>query len=417
MLGAPFFRENIGAALDTLRAHKVRSSLTVLGIVIGVTSVISVAAIIDGLSTHIKSRFLAMGSRVVFVSRIPFGTHPFRLPEKIRLRKHFQPDDVDFLRQNLPGVAYATTFTNRVMGGVDEIRYGGEVIQRLIVRGVDQDYARTIPVFSVDQGRFLSAFDVEHNRAVAVLGAGIASGLFGTVDPVGKQVRLNGRVYDVIGVFEPDTGIFGGMGVDQFVCIPFTNFRKNHPEVREIFFGVSFREDADLTVGNNDLIEALRRRRRVAHNADNDFDVIDPSFMSQMFDQVTGAMVMLTTAISSIGLLVGGIGVMNVMLISVTERTREIGVRKAVGARKADIRAQFLFEAMALSGTGGALGVALAAAAVYTLRLLVPSIPAGMSVFWIAAGVSVSVGVGLFFGYYPANRAANLDPIVCLRHE
>jgi putative ABC transport system permease protein len=161
----------------------------------------------------------------------------------------------------------------------------------------------------------------------------------------------------------------------------------------------------------------MRRRRHVPHNAENDFDTADPDFFSNLWDQLTGAMTILTGAISSIGLLVGGIGVMNIMLISVTERTGEIGIRKAIGARKSDIRAQFLLEAITLTGIGGVFGILAGAVIAFAVRMLVPSIPATLSLLWITLGVAMSVGVGLFFGYYPANRAANLDPIVCLRYE
>jgi putative ABC transport system permease protein len=180
---------------------------------------------------------------------------------------------------------------------------------------------------------------------------------------------------------------------------------------------VAAREDADMGRAKDELIEAMRRRRRVPHNAENDFEISDPDFLSGLWNQLTGAMVLLTGVISSIGLLVGGIGVMNIMLISVTERTQEIGIRKAIGARRSDIRAQFLMEAITLTGIGGVLGILMGAATAWLVRSLVPSIPATLSVLWITLGVAISVGVGLFFGFYPANRAANLDPIVCLRYE
>jgi len=274
-----------------------------------------------------------------------------------------------------------------------------------------------VPQFAVSSGRFISPDDVEHNRAVAVIGTGVADTLFPQVDPVGKTVRMNGRPYDVIGVFEKDPGLFGGFGVDQFVCIPFTNFHKNYPDIREILFAVSIRDDYDLSVARNDLEQVMRRRRHLRQDSENDFEIIDPSFLSNLWDQLTGALILLTGVISSIGLLVGGIGVMNVMLISVTERTAEIGLRKATGARKFHIRAQFLFEAVMLSFSGGVIGILCGAVIAYTVRALVPSVPAGLSIFWVSMGVAISVGVGLFFGYYPATRAANLDPIVCLRYE
>jgi putative ABC transport system permease protein len=411
--------ENLAVAIDTLRARKVRSALTVLGIVIGVTSVISVAAIIDGLNRHIKGRITSVGSRLFIVSRFPFGTNPGRPPEKVRTRKYLQVADVAFLREALPSVAFATPFADRsgFQGNQNDIRYGKELVERFIMRGAEPDLGGAVPQFAVSTGRFVSQDDVEHSRAVAVIGAGIADTLFPHTDPIGKAVKLNGKPYDVIGVFERDPGLFGGFGVDMFVIIPFTNFHKNYPEIRDMFFAVSIRDDADLAVARNDLEDAMRRRRRIKQNADNDFDIFDPSFLANLWDQLTGALILLTGVISSIGLLVGGIGVMNVMLISVTERTQEIGLRKATGARKFHIRAQFLFEAMMLSGAGGAIGILCGAIIAVIVRSLIPSVPATLSIFWIFMGVAISVGVGLFFGYYPANRAANLDPIVCLRYE
>lgn len=413
-------RENLLVAFDTLRSRKVRSALTILGIVIGVTSVISVAAIIEGLNRYIKGRIQSMGSRTFFIMRIPPGHGMGRLPQKIRVRKYLDVTDAQYLREMAPGLEISTAFSNRInfgQGKPDTMHYGNEHVERLILRGVEPAYTFALPLFSVARGRFISNFDEEHSRAVVVIGNALAEALFPNIDPIGKEVRLNGRMYEVIGVFEPDPGLFGGMGVDQFACIPLSNFRKNYPEVKEVFLMATVREDADLGAVRNQAVEAMRRRRHVPHNAENDFDTADPDFFSNLWDQLTGAMAILTGAISSIGLLVGGIGVMNIMLISVTERTNEIGVRKAIGARRSDIRAQFLLEAITLTGIGGVLGILVGAAIAFVVRMLVPSIPATLSLLWIVLGVAMSVSVGLFFGYYPANRAANLDPIVCLRYE
>jgi putative ABC transport system permease protein len=267
----------------------------------------------------------------------------------------------------------------------------------------------------VATGRFISEFDEEHGRNVVVIGSAIADTLFPHTDPVGKEVRLDGQLYEVIGVFEKDPGIFG-VGVDQFAVIPLSNYHKNFPGVRDVFLIFTVREDADLTAVRDQVVEAMRRHRHVPHNAENDFDVADSNYFLSLWNQLTGAMALLTGVIGSIGLLVGGIGVMNIMLISVTERTAEIGIRKAIGARKADIRLQFLLEAITLSGIGGVLGVLMGGLIAFAVRTLV-SIPATLSPFWVFMGLAISVGVGLFFGYYPANRAAQLDPIVCLRYE
>jgi putative ABC transport system permease protein len=413
-------KENLLVALDTLRSRKVRSALTILGIVIGVTSVISVAAIIQGLNGFIAQRVQRLGSRTMFVLRIPAGTSPFqRLPERIRLRRYLQMDDAQYLKEHCRTLAIATPFMNRIDFGntVDSIRYGDAHVERFFLRGVEPEYGQALPLFSVAQGRFISAYDAEHSRSVVIIGNAIAESLFPLVDPIGKTVRLNGRPYEVIGVFDRDPGLFSGFGVDQFAAIPLTNFHKNYPQIKEVFITVSVRDGVAMAVARDEVTEAMRRRRHLPYNKENDFDIADPDFLSNLWNQLTGALALLTGVISSIGLLVGGIGVMNIMLISVTERTQEIGIRKAIGARKSDIRVQFLLEAITLSGLGGIIGIVLGAAIALAIRTLVPSIPATLSILWISLGVAISVGVGLFFGYYPADRAAKLDPIVCLRYE
>jgi putative ABC transport system permease protein len=412
-------KENLLVALDTIRNRKVRSALTILGIVIGVTSVITVAAIIDGLNAHVKGRIQTLGSRALIITRIPPGFTGGRLPAYIRIRKYLRFDDAQYLKDTVPSLEWATAFANRINFGevVDSMRYGNEHVERMFIRGVEPQYTFAQPLFAVAEGRFISQYDLEHARSVVVIGNAIAESLFPHIDPIGKMVRLNGREYEVIGVFEHDPGLFSGFGVDQFACIPLTNFHKNNPEIKEVFLQVSVREDADMSVARNQVIEALRRERHVKHNGENDFEVSDADFFNNLWDQLTGAMALLTGVISSIGLLVGGIGVMNIMLISVTERTAEIGIRKAIGARKSDIRLQFLLEAVTLSGIGGALGIFLGGLIALGVRAAIPSIPAALSIFWVIMGVGISVTVGLFFGYYPANRAANLDPIVCLRYE
>ncbi|HEY3840892.1 MAG TPA: ABC transporter permease [Bryobacteraceae bacterium] len=411
--------ENLAVAMDTVRARKVRSGLTILGIVIGVTSVIAVASIIDGLNGVIKERVEKLGSRTLFITRIPPNTGPGRLPQKVRMRRYLEDDDAAFVEETCPSVSYATTFANRTNFGQagDTIRYGDAHVERFILRGVEPEYINAFPLFAVSEGRFISQYDEEHARDVVVIGQALATSLFPLVDPIGKVVRLNGRLYEVIGVFEPDQGLFSSFGVDQFACIPFSNFRKNNPDLRERFIAVSGKEGYSMDTVRGQVEEAMRRKRHVPHNKEDDFEIADPDFLSNLWNQLTGALVLLTSIISSIGLLVGGIGVMNIMLISVTERTSEIGIRKAIGARKADIRVQFLLEAITLSGIGGILGILMGGLIALTVRTLLPAVPAVVSPFWVVLGVIISVSVGLFFGYYPANRAANLDPIVCLRYE
>jgi putative ABC transport system permease protein len=411
--------ENVAVALGTLMDRKVRSALTILGIVIGVTSVIAVASIIDGLNGIIKERVSKLGSNSLFVTRIPAGQRADRLPANIRTRKYLEDGDEKFIEEACPGVSYATIFGQRINFGeaIDEIRYGDARVQRFFLRGTQPQYIQALPLFAIAQGRFISAFDEEHARNVIVIGRSIAESLFPQVDAIGKSVRLNGRVYEVIGQFEPDQGLFSNFGVDQFATIPMSNFRKSFPEIRERFIAVAAKESVPIDQVHDQVEEALRRKRRVPHHAENDFEISSPDFLSALWNQLTGALVLLTGIISSIGLLVGGIGVMNIMLISVTERTSEIGIRKAMGARKSDIRVQFLTEAITLSCIGGVIGIIFGALIALAVRTLIPAVPAAVSPLWIVLGVGISVGVGLFFGYYPANRAANLDPIECLRYE
>jgi putative ABC transport system permease protein len=412
-------RENFFAAMETLRSSKVRSALTVLGIVIGVSSVISMAAIIQGLNKFVQQRVESLGSRTYFITRFPPGSDPKRAPERIRTRKYFEYDYAEFIREAAPNVHIVTTFGTRgfFFGDSNRITSGDHSVEKVIIRGAEPEYMEAIPLFSIERGRFISRFDQEHARPVVVLGAAINESLFPNSDAIGKTVRINGAAYEVIGVFEHDQGFFVGPGVDIFAVIPLSNFKKQYPEAKELFMAFTVPEGVNVESAQGEVIQAMRRLRHISAGKENDFDLSSPDFLSNLWNQLTGALVILTAVISSIGLLVGGIGVMNIMLISVTERTQEIGVRKAIGARRADVRLQFLLEAVVLTLVGGTIGILIGAGISTLVRTLVPSIPATLSYLWVTVGFVISVGVGLFFGYYPANLAANLDPIVCLRYE
>jgi putative ABC transport system permease protein len=405
-------------AFHSIQAQKVRSSLTLLGVVIGVSSVIGVAAIIEGLNRGVIGRIQALGSKVFILSRLPAGTFG-RPREDIRLRKHFRFSDARRIEESSPSAEYVSAFTTRAafFGDSNNVRYRNEQVTNLILRGVDHNYSAAIPMFDVSEGRTISRYDQDHARAVAVIGQGIAATLFPQVDPIGKTIRLNGLPFDVVGVFFKDEGLFGGPGVDQFVCIPYGTFHKLYPEIEEHFLAVSVRDTADLPKAADEVISAARRVRKVPPAAENDFDLMLPEYFARLWRQLTGALFILTFSISSIALLVGGIGVMNVMLVSVTQRTHEIGIRKAVGARRQDIRTQFLIEALALTSAGGVLGVLLGGGLAWLISAIYPMLPIFVSPFWVLAGLSLAAGVGLFFGYYPASKAAQLDPIVCLRYE
>ena len=412
-------RENFIAAMQTLRSSKVRSALTVLGIVIGVSSVISMAAIIQGLNKFVQNKVESLGSRTYFLTRFPPAVDPAHLPERIRTRRYLEYSYADFISQAAPDVQNVNTVGTRgfFFGDSNLITSGDRSVEKVIVRGAEPAYAEAIPLFSVGRGRFISAFDEEHARPVVVLGAAISESLFPNTDAVGKTVRINSSEYEVIGVFEHDQGLFLGPGVDIFAIIPMSNFRKHYPEDKELVIVFTVPEHVNIELAQGEVIQAMRRLRRLPPNKDDDFELSSPDFLSNLWNQLTGALVILTTVISSIGLLVGGIGVMNIMLISVTERTQEIGVRKAIGARRADIRLQFLLEAVVLTLVGGTIGILIGSGISTLVRTLVPSIPATLSYVWVSIGFAISVGVGLFFGYYPASVAAKLDPIDCLRYE
>ena len=412
-------RENFFAAMETLRSSKVRSALTVLGIVIGVSSVISMAAIIQGLNKFVQDRVESLGSRTYFLTRFPPGTDPSRMPERIRIRRYFEYSYAESIRAAAPDVDNVTTVGTRgfFLGDSNLITSGDHSVEKVIVRGAEPDYTIALPLFNIERGRFISTFDQEHARPVVVLGAAISESLFPNSDALGQTVRINGAAYEVIGVFAHDQGLFLGPGVDIFAIIPLSNFKKQYPEAKELIMLFTVPKDVNVEKAQGEVIQAMRRLRHVSVDKDNDFELSSPDFLSNLWKQLTSALVILTTVISSIGLLVGGIGVMNIMLISVTERTQEIGVRKAIGARKVDVRLQFLLEAVVLTLVGGTLGILIGAGISTMVRALVPSVPATLSYLWVSIGFAISVSVGLFFGYYPANLAANLDPIDCLRYE
>jgi putative ABC transport system permease protein len=412
-------RENFVAAMQTLRSSKVRSALTVLGIVIGVSSVISMAAIIQGLNKFVQDRVESLGSRTYFLTRFPPGTDPSRMPEKIRVRRYIGYDYAEYIRSAAPHVENVTTVGTRgfFFGDTNRITSGDKTVEKVIIRGAEPEYTTALPLFNIERGRFISPFDQEHARPVVVLGAAIADSLFPDRDPLGQAARINGSVYEVIGVFSHDQGLFLGPGVDIFAIIPLSNFKKHYPEAKELIMLFTVPKDVNVEAAQAEVIQAMRRIRKISADQENDFELSSPDFLSNLWKQLTGALVILTSVISSIGLLVGGVGVMNIMLISVTERTQEIGVRKAIGARKADVRLQFLFEAVVLTLVGGTIGILVGAGISTMVRTLMPSIPATLSYWWVTIGFAISVGVGLFFGYYPANLAAKLDPITCLRYE
>jgi putative ABC transport system permease protein len=420
MLTRAEWRESLGIALQTMRSQKLRTFLTMLGVVIGVASVISVAAIINGLNSHIKGKVQEIGSQSFFLTRFKAFTVDFdRLPEEIRLRKHFTAEDARAIREQCPSVARASPILTRAafLGGSNEVRYQNRLVEEPILRGAEPELLDVLPVYQIREGRIHTHDEERRGEHVCVIGKPIADELFGTADPLGKEIRVNGILFRVIGVFEPHQGLFGGPGVDQFVIIPYRTFARLYPEIEEVVIAVSVNDAALLERAQQEVEEVMRRRRNVPSYRPNDFEITSPDMLVELWDSLTSAIVILTLIIASIGLIVGGIGVMNIMLVSVTERTSEIGVRKAVGARRRDIGAQFLLEAVALTTLGGMIGVVAGISLSTGVAKFFPELPAQVSVFWTVMGLLISGAVGLFFGIYPAVKAAAMDPVRCLRYE
>ncbi len=414
------WKESLGVALATLASQKTRAFLTMLGVVIGVASVISVAAIIQGLNQHITDKVRSIGSQTFFFTRFPAFTFDFdHLPQEIRMRKHFVPEDAEAIRENCPAVQKAMPILTRAafLGGSNEVRYQDNHVQEPILRGAGPELVDVLPIYAVARGRFFTEQEESHAARVTVLGSPISDALFGALDPIGRDVRVNGIPFQVVGVLEPNQGLFGGPGADQFVLIPYRAFHKLYPEIEEVVIAVSASDPSMMSAAQDQAVEVLRRRRHVPAAKPNDFEITSPDLITDLWKNLTSAIVALTLIIASIGLFVGGIGVMNIMLISVTERTKEIGVRKAVGARGRDILAQFLLEAMTLTSVGGVIGIASGIVLSVGVAYFIPSLPARVSVFWTLMGLLISLSVGLFFGIYPAVKASNLDPVRCLRYE
>jgi putative ABC transport system permease protein len=406
--------ENLKQAMDTLRAHKLRSALTVFGVVLGVSVVMLVAALITGFDQQIQENIKQFGADTAFISRWDQGPHGNTRPLEERLRKPLTLEDAQALEAGCPAVKNVTVFLTW-WEKPHIIRTKAGEVTAIDFRGVQPNFGEVYANAATLSGRFISEGDDLHREKVVMLGENVSPVLFPEGSPVGKDVMIDGSDFRVIGVVEKPKGGFGMGDEDRRVLIPYNTFRKVYPGAYENQMRVqAYPRMLDQAV--DQATEVLRRRRNVAYTAKNNFSIQTAEMEVQEFHNIISMVAVATVALSSIGLLIGGVGVMNIMLVSVTERTREIGIRKAIGAKRADITWQFLLEAMTLTGAGGLIALILVNGLVLLIRLTLEwkgSVP-----LWAAAaGLLVSVGVGLVFGVWPATKAAKLDPVEALRYE
>jgi putative ABC transport system permease protein len=406
--------ENLRQAMDTLRTHKLRSALTVFGVVLGVSVIMLVAALITGFDEQIQENIKQFGADTAFISRWAQGPHSDRRPLEERLRKPLTLEDAQAIKEGCPAIRSVTTFL--IQWEVNHvIRTKAGEVTAIDFRGVQANFGEVYANASVLSGRFIGDGDALHREKVVMLGENVAPVLFPGVSPIGKDVMIDGSDFQVIGVVEKPKGAFGMSDEDRRVLIPYNTFKKIYPGAFENSMRVqAYPNMLDQAV--DQATEVLRRRRNVPYAAKNDFEIETAEMQVQEFHNIVGMVAIATVVLSSIGLLIGGVGVMNIMLVSVTERTREIGVRKAIGAKRSDITWQFLLEAMTLTGAGGLIALILVNGLVLLIRLTLQwrgSVP-----LWAAAtGVIVSVSIGLIFGVWPATKAAKLDPVEALRYE
>jgi putative ABC transport system permease protein len=411
-------RESVRMALQTLRANKLRSGLTILGIVIGVATVIAISSVINGVNNRVQDIASQFGTNVLWVFRWNFiGIRP---TSEMLARKQFTLDDA-YAVEKLPHVTAVNAgrqYSNWNLGvGYVAVQYHDKKIQNTTLEGDLPSFA-TVNDVQLLEGRPFTQAEEFRRADVVILGHDTAEKLFGTDDPIGKDVVIGGDVFTVIGVLDKFTQLFGGGSNpnDNKAVFPMSTFHKIHPEIEDTIISIKYDDAKNKSLVTEEVRMLMRERRRVHVEKDDDFAIFGPDNILTLWAQITAGLVVFMFAVSSVGLLVGGVGVMNIMLVSVTERTREIGVRKAIGATKRNVLVQFTVEAMTLCAIGGIFGVALGTLITLIVRYGV-SFPASLSTFWTITGFVVSCAIGLLFGIYPAWKAATLDPIEALRYE
>jgi len=403
-------RENISQALRALKAHKLRSFLTTLGIVIGVTTVIAMLSLIQGMNRSVQSQIRSLGSNTFYIQKFP-AIQMGRLSDKYRKRKDLTIEDAQAVERLCPAISRVSPYDYEFPA---KVKFRGEKTPYVSLIGGTSEFLQ-VNQYGLERGRSLTPLDVQHKRRVVVLGADITENLFLHIDPIGQDVLIKGHKFRVVGMIEPK-GNFLGQTMDDLVLIPITTLMKFYGKKRSVVIVVEpvSLEATELAI--DQATQVLRRRRGVPYDRPNDFEIMTLDMLMDVYKKLTGSLFGAMVGIAAISLLVGGIGIMNIMLVSVTERTREIGIRKAIGAKRGDILYQFLIEAVTLSGIGGILGIGLGVGIAELVGAISP-LPATTPIWSILLGFSFSAAVGVFFGIYPASKAAKLDPIVALRYE
>ena len=412
--------DTIKMAMDTISKNKLRSGLTVLGIVIGVMTVIAISSVVRGLNSQIQQQVAEFGTDVIWVYR--FDVFQFGRPSpELLTRKELSLEDAEAL-QALPHVAAACAgvrYVNPIFGaGLYSVKYNGRKVSNTILEG-DSAQWKEVYDLGLKEGRFFTPEEDEKRANVITIGYDTADALFGNESALGKELNIDGELFTVIGVADKrKSGLGGGKNPeDNMIWFPLQTFKKLHPELKDHWISVKADAHANIDLVKDEIRETMRRRRHVKFNQADNFAIFTPDALSDLWNQLTGGIVIFMFAVSSVGLMVGGVGVMNIMLVSVTERTREIGVRKAIGATKRNILFQFTLEAITLCAMGGVIGIVIGGIITWLIRVSFQAFPATMSVFWTLLAFSVSCSIGLLFGIYPAWKAANLDPIEALRYE
>jgi len=408
------FKENLWSAVDSLNAAKGRSGLTVLGVVIGVSTVMAMATIVSGIRDQIVETIEIAGPTTFYVLRAFSQTpiNPQDLPAWIRNRPELKPEEAELI-QKLPEIKYAA-----IWGQINnKIEFGGSHTGIGVVIGADDGYPE-IYGGDLTDGRWFTRTEVAGGAALAVLSVDVATKLFGAIQPIDKVVRIGGRPFKVIGIYQAAANIFQPPGQSTHAIIPYRAMDHQFfiDKTNAAFIPVKPRNGVTVTAAEEAVTIALREYRRLRPADHDSFDLITQDQILDSFNKITGVFFLVMVSLSSVALLVGGIGVMAVMMISVTDRTREIGIRKAVGATRRDILQQFLIEASALTGTGGLIGVVIGLL-LGRLASIAMNVHGTTPVNLTLLAVAVSVGIGLVFGVLPARRAARLDPIESLRYE